>query len=192
MCIRDSHIEGENIPSGVGITVYCPLPEGYWIGQLDSDWAEIAAILLVFLVPFIIFLLRLFSRRSRGEQACGVLGVMLLFGTVTGTFALASLYTHDENLFYGILIILIILFFAQFVLVMRESKRYAMQKGPALVTLALGLMLGTAGCVSGGIVLFAASGSLWLGLGFPAMIFSSMLVNARMFKSCLLYTSRCV
>lgn len=31
-------ITGTELPQGTGITVYIPLEEGYWVGQLNNDW----------------------------------------------------------------------------------------------------------------------------------------------------------
>lgn len=59
------YIEGSNIPQGVGVTVYCPLPEGYWSGQLNNDWAAAAAISSLLFGSLAICLLWFFFGRDR-------------------------------------------------------------------------------------------------------------------------------
>ena len=49
-------ITGTELPQGTGITVYIPLEEGYWVGQLNNDWARTAGLVTMFAVPVLIVL----------------------------------------------------------------------------------------------------------------------------------------
>ena len=297
---QEISIDGHDVPQGVGVTLYCPLPEGYWVNPLSSDWAGYAAVVLVFLVPLLVCLLWFFFGRNRkigktiefyppkgltpaetgcvlhgiagrkdllslvgyladrgylkihqsaedtflleklrdvaeeeksfvhtffdglfrqerrvnpdtlGEefeksysraqdeleelykrkkkrserisQMCRFLGVVLLCGAVTGAFYLTALYSHDGELVYNAFLVLLLLFFAQFILIMREDKRRGMKKSNALITLLLGLIFSISGCLTGGVLLMTVSGNLWLGLGFMCMVFLALLANAHMIR----------
>ena len=48
-------IEGKNLPQGTGITIYAPLEEGYWTGQLNNNWAKPLWLFFLFAVPLGIF-----------------------------------------------------------------------------------------------------------------------------------------
>lgn len=64
-------IEGRDLPQGMGITLYCPLPEGYWDGEMRNRsgeitaaaagfagrWGEPLALGMSFLIPAVIVLL---------------------------------------------------------------------------------------------------------------------------------------
>lgn len=62
---RTIHISGHDLPLGTGITVYCPLPEGYWQNQMNNDWAYPISMLLIFLTAALIAVLWLGLGRDR-------------------------------------------------------------------------------------------------------------------------------
>ena len=62
---RTIHISGYDLPLGTGITVYCPLPEGYWQNQMNNDWAYPISMLLIFLTAALIAVLWLGLGRDR-------------------------------------------------------------------------------------------------------------------------------
>ncbi len=54
---RTLTIETEYMPQRVGITVFCELPEGYWVGEAGYGWAKTATVALGIVLPVLIILL---------------------------------------------------------------------------------------------------------------------------------------
>lgn len=54
---RTLTIETEYMPQSVGITVFCELPEGYWVGEAGYGWAKTATVALGIVLPVLIILL---------------------------------------------------------------------------------------------------------------------------------------
>ncbi|MBQ9707589.1 MAG: DUF2207 domain-containing protein [Firmicutes bacterium] len=59
-------IKGSDLAQGVGITVMIDLPEGYWVGQANTNWAKYAAALLLALLTALFGILwRIFGRMAK-------------------------------------------------------------------------------------------------------------------------------
>lgn len=52
---RKIFIEARNLPQGTGITVYAPLDEGYWVGQLNRNWAKPLWLIFLLAAPLGLF-----------------------------------------------------------------------------------------------------------------------------------------
>lgn len=54
-----------HMDEGVGITVFCELPEGYWVAEASYAWAKIATVALGTILPAIIIALWFFYGRDK-------------------------------------------------------------------------------------------------------------------------------
>ena len=50
-------IETGRLGQGVGVTVFCELPEGYWVGEAGYGWAKVTTMALGVILPIVVILL---------------------------------------------------------------------------------------------------------------------------------------
>lgn len=53
---RTLTIEGIELPKGMGVTVYCPLEEGYWVNPINCEWIKIPFYVLCLAVPLLVLM----------------------------------------------------------------------------------------------------------------------------------------